>query len=192
VALLAAAGTLWRGKRPPAAIGGVALLVLPLAWALSPIFTTGNLTLPSASLPRWLGLSDGRGPLLSRNFAAVTDDPRLLDFLAEHREGARYLVAAPTTRLVAPIIIRTGQPALPVGGYFGNEPILSVDQVAKLVASGELRYALIPADIAHRRPSPFTTWVRAHGTPIDASQWRSVTVEGRRGIELYALKPDRR
>lgn len=41
VALAAAAATAWRGKRPPAAIGGVALLCLPLAWALSAVFSPG-------------------------------------------------------------------------------------------------------------------------------------------------------
>ena len=66
-----------------------------MAWALSPIFSPGNLTLPSASLPRWLGIDDGRGPLLSRNFRALTDDPKLLAFLLAHRGTARFLVAAP-------------------------------------------------------------------------------------------------
>ena len=66
-----------------------ALLVLPTAWALSTIFSPGNLTLPSASLARWLGLDDGRGPLLSRNYSALSDDPKLQEFLQHHRgDGA--------------------------------------------------------------------------------------------------------
>ncbi|MEA2813885.1 MAG: hypothetical protein QOI93_1582, partial [Rhodospirillaceae bacterium] len=61
VALLASAAALWRAKRPPAVIGGVALLILPTLWALSTVFAPGNLTLPSSSLARWLGRDDGRG-----------------------------------------------------------------------------------------------------------------------------------
>jgi len=188
VALLAAMGVLWRGKRPPAAIGAVALLVLPMAWALSPVFTSGNLTLPSASLPRWLGLNDGRGPLLSRNFASITDDPKLLEFLITHRGGARYLVAAPTTRLVAPIIIRTGEAVLPVGGFFGDEPILAEEAIAALAARGEMRYVLLAG---RGRQSPFATWVRAHGKPVDESEWLTPsTATQRRAVELYELKAD--
>ena len=42
--------------------------------------------LPSASLPRWLGLDDGRGPLLSRNYAALSADPKLHAFLLNECE----------------------------------------------------------------------------------------------------------
>src|SRR6185436_7730464 len=35
VALLTGAAMWWRGKRPPAFIGGIALLILPSLWALS-------------------------------------------------------------------------------------------------------------------------------------------------------------
>jgi 4-amino-4-deoxy-L-arabinose transferase-like glycosyltransferase len=187
LALLVAAGVIWREKRPPAAIGGIALLILPIAWTLSAIFVPGNLTLPSASLPRWLGLDDGRGPLLSRHYPTVSNDPKLADFLLAHRGEARFLVAAPTTRLVAPLIIRTGAPALAVGGFFGNEPILAPDALAALIARGDIRYALV-AERELGRPSPFAQWVREHGTPVDAALWQSVSVDWRRAIALYDLK----
>ena len=131
VALLAAIATQWRAKRPPAVIGGVALLVLPALWALSAVFAPGNLTLPSASLPRWLGIDDGRGPILSRNWTALTDDPKLQAFLQQHRGNARFLLAAPNALLAAPVIIGTGQPVMAFGGFFGNDPVMSVDAFAK-------------------------------------------------------------
>ena len=187
VAVLAAAGTLWRRKRPPAAIGGFALLILPIAWALSAIFTAGNHVLPSASLGRWLGLNDGRGPLLSRNYAALSDDPKLLAFLTDNRGSARFLVAAPTTQLVAPLIIRTGQPALAFGGYMGSDPVLSLDAFGQMVKSGEVRYVLLFG--GRTRASEFTRWVRENGTPVDNDLWRSVpSGEERRPIALYDLR----
>jgi 4-amino-4-deoxy-L-arabinose transferase-like glycosyltransferase len=189
VAVVLAALTLLRGKRPPATVGGLALLVLPAAWALSTIFSPGNLTLPSASLARWLGLNDGRGPLLSRNYAALSSDPKLHQFLMAHRGEARFLVAAPNTGLVAPVIVRTGQPAMAFGGFFGNEPILPLDVFAEKVKRGEVRYVLLGGGRA--RQSGFTRWVLANGKPVDASQWRSfVEGSGRRAIELYDVKPD--
>jgi 4-amino-4-deoxy-L-arabinose transferase-like glycosyltransferase len=174
-----------RGKRAPTVIGGLALLALPLAWALSVIFSPGNLVLPSASLPRWLGLNDGRGPILSRHYASLSDDPKLQQFLLANKGKARFLVAAPTTGLVAPLIVRTGEPVMAFGGFFGNEPILTVEAFADQVKRGEVRYVLLAA---RARPTDFTRWVRANGKPVDESDWRSVSAEGRRPIQLYDLR----
>jgi MYXO-CTERM domain-containing protein len=184
VALLAAVAAQWRGKRPPAVIGGVALLILPALWSLSAVFAPGNLTLPSASLPRWLGIDDGRGPILSRNWTALTDDPKLQAFLKEHRGDARFLLAAPNALLAAPLIVRTGQPAMAFGGFFGNDPVMSVDAFAKAVERGEVRFVVLATN---RRTRDFERWVRAHGTVVGPSLWRSLPPEPRRAIALYDL-----
>ena len=164
MALLAAIAAQWRAKRPPAVIGGVALLVLPALWALSAVFAPGNLTLPSASLPRWLGIDDGRGPILSRDWKALTDDPKLQAFLQQHRGNARFLLAAPNALLAAPVIIGTGQPVMAFGGFFGNDPVMSVDAFAKAVERGEVRFVVLATN---RRTRDFERWVRAHGTIVD-------------------------
>ena len=184
VALLAAIAAQWRGKRPPAVIGGVALLVLPTMWSLSAVFAAGNLTLPSASLPRWLGMDDGRGPILSRNWTALTDDPKLQAFLQKNRGNARFLLAAPNALLAAPVIIGTGQPVMALGGFLGNDPVMSVEAFAKAVQRGEVRFVVLATN---RRTRDFERWVRAHGTVVDPAQWRSLPPEPRRAIVLYDL-----
>ena len=184
VGLAAAVAAWWRGKRPPALIGGIALLVLPAAWALSAVFAPGNLTLPSASLGRWLGLDDGRGPILSRHYPALTDDPKLMAFLGEHRGQARYLLATPSALLAAPVIIGTGQPVMAFGGFFGNDPVMSVDAFAKKVEQGEVRYVVLANN---RRMRDFERWVRTNGKPVDSGLWRSRPPDARRAIVLYDL-----
>jgi 4-amino-4-deoxy-L-arabinose transferase-like glycosyltransferase len=184
--VLAAAATVWRDKRPPALIGGLALLVLPLAWALSPIFAAGNLTLPSASLPRWLGINDGRGPILSRNWGALSDDPKLVEFLLAHRGQARFLLATPSTQFAAPIIIGTGQPVMAMGGFSGRDPIVTVETFAEMARRGEVRYVLLGGRA--RQTSELVRWVSANGKPVDEAQWRSLAADPRRPIALYELK----
>jgi 4-amino-4-deoxy-L-arabinose transferase-like glycosyltransferase len=186
VALLASAAMLWRGKRPPAVIGGLALLVLPTLWALSTVFAPGNLTLPSSSLGRWLGIDDGRGWLLSRSYRGLTDDAKLRAFLQEHRGDARFLLAAPNALLAAPVIIHSGQPVMAFGGFFGTDPVLSVEAFAKQVERGEVRFVVLGNT---RRPREFERWVQAHGRPVDAELWRSLPPEPRRSIALYDLAP---
>ncbi len=185
-ALLAAAATLWRDKRPPAVMGGAALLVLPLAWALSPIFAAGNLTLPSASLPRWLGINDGRGPILSRNWGALSDDPKLVEFLIANRGQARFLLATPNTRFAAPLIISTGQPVMAMGGFSGRDPILTVEALAELARRGEVRYVLLGGRA--REANDLVRWVWANGKPVNETEWRSLAPDTRRPISLYELK----
>jgi 4-amino-4-deoxy-L-arabinose transferase-like glycosyltransferase len=186
VALAASVAAAWRAKRPPALIGAVALLVLPAMWALSAVFAPGNLTLPSSSLPRWLGIDDGRGPLLSRSYRPLTDDPKLHAFLRDQRGEARFLLAAPNALLAEPVIIHTDQPAMAFGGFFGDDPVMSVDDFAKRVDRGEVRFVVLAAN---RRMRDFERWVRAHGMPVDPSLWRSLPPEPRRSIALYDLAP---
>lgn len=186
VALLAAAAAVWRDRRLTALIGVLALLVLPTAWALSPIFSAGNLILPSASLPRWLGMDDGRGPILSRTHRSQGDDPKLLAFLAAQRGTASFLAATSNALLASPLIIRSGQPVLAFGGYLGNDPIMSLDAFAEWVKRGEVRYVLLWPG---RRPAEFDAWVRAHGAPVDPALWRSLQPDPRRAISLYDLAP---
>jgi 4-amino-4-deoxy-L-arabinose transferase-like glycosyltransferase len=183
-AFLAALAARLRDKRPPAVLGSVALFVLPAAWALSPIFSPGNLILPSASLPRWLGQDDSRGIVLSRSFRQLSDDPKLHEFLLAERGKARFLVATPNALLAAPIILGTGQPAMAVGGFSGRDPILDTDAFARLVARGEVRFVLL-GDAA--RDGAFAKWVRENGKRVDERLWRSLPTEPRRSITLYDL-----
>jgi hypothetical protein len=125
--------------------------------------------------------------VLSRNYVALSSDPKLLDFLTEHRDGARFIVAAPTTILAAPVIARTGLPAMAFGGFFGNEPILTVEAFAEKVRRGEVRYALLGG---LTRPNPITRWVRDNGTLVAPSEWLSTSPAGRWPIQLFDLKPD--
>ena len=187
LAVLVSGWLVWRDKRPPALVGAAALLVLPVAWALSAIFSPGNLSLPSASLARWLGMSDGRGPVLSREWRGLTDDPQLVAFLQRQRAGAHYLAATPNALLAAPLIVRTGEPVMAFGGYYGSDPVLSVDDFAKLVQRGEVRFAVLSTA---RRQRDFERWVRAHGTVVEPGRWRSLAPDPWRSIALYELKPD--
>ena len=186
VALAASVAAVWRAKRPPALIGAIALLVLPAMWALSAVFAPGSLTLPSSSLARWLGIDDGRGQLLSRSYRPLTDDPKLHAFLRDHRGAAPFLLAAPNALLAAPVIIQTGQPVMAFGGFFGDDPVMSVDDFAKRVEQGEVRFVVLSAN---RRMRDFERWVRAHGKPVDPDLWRSLPPEPRRTIALYDLAP---
>jgi hypothetical protein len=72
------------------------------------------------------------------------------------------------------------------GGYYGSDPVISVEDFAKLVQRGEVRFAVVSNA---RRQRDFDRWVRANGTVVDPSRWRSVPSDPWRSITLYELKP---
>ena len=74
-----------------------------------------------------------------------------------------------------------------VGGFTGNDPVLSLDAFAAMAGRGEVRYVLL-ANQGRGSISDFARWVREHGQPIDDTLWRSLPREPRRQIMLYELK----
>ena len=86
--------------------------------------------------------------------------------------------------LAAPVIIGTGQPVMAVGGFFGYDPVMSVEAFAKKAEQGEVRYVVLAAN---RRLRDFESWVRTNGKPVDPGLWRSRPPEARRAIVLYDL-----
>ena len=72
------------------------------------------------------------------------------------------------------------------GGFFGDDPVMSVDDFAKRVDRGEVRFVVLAAN---RRMRDFERWVHARGTPVDPGLWRSLPPEPRRSIALYDVAP---
>jgi 4-amino-4-deoxy-L-arabinose transferase-like glycosyltransferase len=196
--LLVAAG--WRARRAMArhvagsalAVGLLALLALPSAWALSSVLVAGPGVLPAADLGRLLpGYADAR----PRRILDADGAARLIAFLQANRGGARYLLATSSATLAAPLIVRTGEPVMARGGFHGLDPILTPDKLARLVEANEIRFVMLDdlslvsrrlgAEIADR---PIADWVHAHGQPVDPALWRT----GRRTpMVLYDLRPPR-
>lgn len=87
--------------------------------------------------PSAVGERDGEGAG-DRSGAQV--DQQLMNYLTAHRGNETWLVAVVGSMVAAPVILETGQPVMAVGGYNGNDPVPTVDQLEQHVADGELRY----------------------------------------------------
>jgi hypothetical protein len=97
-----------------------------------------------------------------------------------------------------------------LGGFSGGDPILSVDDFARLVAENRVRFALIGEGsegirriFGEARQKPLTDWIQANGKRVDAARWRTPATaadpgaaDGRPpraaesvGTQLYDLRP---
>jgi 4-amino-4-deoxy-L-arabinose transferase-like glycosyltransferase len=187
------------------ALGLVAVSIAPTAWALSSVLSAGNLMLPSANLGRLLAADTIAAARERARAEAVVRSEKLLAFLRAHRSGERFLLGTPSAPLAAPIIVRTGEAVMAMGGFHGEDPILTPESLARLVADREVRFALLPdAGGFGWRPGGETAnvevaeWSRLHAAVVDPALWRAdVPAETLRrgrgrldGVRLYDLRPD--
>ena len=174
------------------AMGLIALLAIPVAWALSSVLVPGQGVLPSADLYRLDSVSRNAD---ARLLGRTVDTSKLVGFLKANRTGERYLLATSTAQLAAPIIISTGEAVMARGGFHGLDPALSPEKLARMVEEKQIRFVML-GDVAvvsrmmgaGAAGKPIVDWVRANGKLVDRTLWRSVHSRGRVG--LYDLRPE--
>lgn len=210
IALVAAAigWCLWPAAAPEPGSTGLALLALgavlalPLAWASSVVLVRPNVAAPVVDLTAlW------RSPPPDEDAAALRTarSQKLLDYLRAQRQAERYLVAVPNAMQAAPLIVQGGEPVMALGGYLGRDPILTPARLARLVADGTLRYAIVGGPSLVRPAPPqeqaLADWIVANGQRVDSALWREPPAPGARSARplppgyvparLYDLRPDR-
>jgi 4-amino-4-deoxy-L-arabinose transferase-like glycosyltransferase len=177
---------------PGLALGLAALLLCPLAWSLTSLISPARSPEAGPHEQRPSGFSMDMSDAATR---------KLLGFLSSHPSGCRFVLAAQNVHPVAPIIIQTGQAALAVGGFMGGDPILTVDELAKMAQQHQFRYFMLQqgrgagrgpglgAGVAQEgqaagsgqggwgmqglQQQGITQWVRQHGQPVDPALWRA-------------------
>jgi 4-amino-4-deoxy-L-arabinose transferase-like glycosyltransferase len=200
----------WNGLRrqpraaaaPLAAMLIAAAFVAPLAWStITALNDTGRAALPSAGPldgaggpggPRPAGPDGGqRRPTPAGQLpppGAVPQaggpgaDPALIAYLETHTGDTPYLAAALNANTAAPLILATNRPVFALGGFSGGDRIFSVDDVARLVARGTLRYFVLDgAGPGGGQQNAITQWVRNRCASVPAAEWGGPA----RGVELY-------
>jgi 4-amino-4-deoxy-L-arabinose transferase-like glycosyltransferase len=130
--------------------GALALLAGPAAYSVatagfgrtgsSPTAGPASLTAPRGRLP-------GSGSRLvsedKLGLAGGVYDPALLSYLEQHRDGARYLLAAEGSQFAAPIGLASRAAVVTLGGFSGADPAPTTRQLAVLIRLGQLRYVLL-------------------------------------------------
>jgi hypothetical protein len=120
-------------------MGLLALLVVPLAWALSSVLVPGHGVLPSADLTRLINVDGNASARVGSRLAEFMGTSKLVGFLKANRQGERHLLSTSTTRLAAPIIISTGEAVMARGGFHGLDPILSTEKLARMIETNQVR-----------------------------------------------------
>jgi 4-amino-4-deoxy-L-arabinose transferase-like glycosyltransferase len=174
----------WRRQHGPglpfAAAALSIVLAMPMARSIGSTLVRGNAGFPSARPPFPAGEVEARRGRWAHLAGAIAGDPKLIAFLEHHHGREDYLLATVNARQAAPIIIATGNPVMALGGFSGGDPILTVDDFARLVAENRVRFALIGDGsegirriFSEARQKPLTDWIQANGKRVDVARWRT-------------------
>jgi 4-amino-4-deoxy-L-arabinose transferase-like glycosyltransferase len=160
------------------AVGILALLIAPTAWATYTMWQSGGGMAGAGPRPTqgssWGGA--GGGPPGGPSDHRDTADPALLDYLQANRDNAKYLVATTNARNASPIILGTDEPdpVITLGGFAGRDPIFSTTQLANLVDEGAVRFFLISqGGWGGSSQNESTSWVQDNCAQVPKEQWQS-------------------
>ncbi len=90
-----------------------------------------------------------------------------LGYLLDHTGEDGYLLATASAHSAAPIILATGRPVFTFGGFTGSDPVIDLDGLQKMVASGELRFILAGEELTRSKPE-IGRWVMQTCQPVNS------------------------
>jgi len=164
-----------------ATLGLLSLLIAPITWSAIPAWSSGDVALPYAG-PELLRRPQRPPQVVAATPQVGGGQEQLLSYLNENRNGEEFLVATLNANIAAPIILATGEPVMALGGFSGGDNILSPEELAAKVESGEVRFFLLPAQQqqgkqlnapAPNRGGAATQWVAQNCAAVPSSRWQS-------------------
>lgn len=176
--------------RRTALIGLFGLLLAPLYWSVTPGLFGGNDIMPEAG-PQLKAVN------LAVSKFGITDestDDRLLGYVTENNSGEKYLFAMTDTALTAaPYIIKSGRAVMAMGGFSGQDPVLTVEKLKQLIENKEVKFFLVSTADSPGANAGVTAWIRQYGKEIPREKWQSAESDKRGEISssavLYEINP---
>ncbi len=105
------------------------LLIMPTIWAIFPLIYGGNGDLPFA----------GPEVLTWNHLPKDVDIEPLLDMIYAKYDREKYYLATLDYNPADWIILKTGLPVMAIGGFYGTDPILTVEDLAAEVHQGNIQ-----------------------------------------------------
>ncbi|GAB4501077.1 MAG: glycosyltransferase family 39 protein [Anaerolineales bacterium] len=134
-----------------------AMLVIPLYWTVMTVTAGADVNLPTA----YIGSLQAGQPRPQNGGA---NNEALLTYLSANTDGVKYLAAVPSSQQGATLVLATGRPVLYMGGFAGQDEVVSVEDLSALVAKGELRYVLYGGERGSK--AEIVSWLKNACSPV--------------------------
>ncbi|APF26155.1 dolichyl-phosphate-mannose-mannosyltransferase family protein [Clostridium sporogenes] len=155
-------------KKSLVTIALMSLLITPLVYSATTIFYPVSGTFPSAGLSLITNKQKDDSNVGNLNSA----NTKLIEFLKSHKTNEKYLlVTSSTNGYASDIIINTGESVMALGGFFGTDKVITLDEFKKLVNNGEVRYVMV-GGMGENSSSDIMNWVKENGKVVSESEWK--------------------
>lgn len=151
------------------ALGFITLLIAPAIWSYTPILYGSQTKLPFAGPELKNNEASGQSRMSIMAISPSTESElsaKLIEYLLSHKQDEKYLLAVSDANTAAPIILKTGEAVMAVGGYSGSDNIMTVERLDQMVSNGEIRYFYIGGRGGFIGQSEITNWVTEHGKVV--------------------------
>jgi len=121
-----------------------AMMVIPLYWTVMTVTTNSNINLPTAYTGgnQQAGPDGINRPRQQDGGPGSNANDEMLAYLQSNTADVEYLLAVPSSQNGATLVIETGRPVLYMGGFGGQDEVVTAEDLSAMVANGELRYVL--------------------------------------------------
>jgi 4-amino-4-deoxy-L-arabinose transferase-like glycosyltransferase len=166
-----------------------AALVVPSYWSVMTVTSGSNNNLPTA----YDGGSDGQGNFRAsppqNNGGERPVNTELLDYLQANTQDVEYLMAVPSSQQGAQYVIETGRPVLYMGGFGGQDQVVTVEDLKEMIANGELRYILYGGDRGNNQE--IANWLASSCSTVEGFNLTQNGPQGQQGgqqMKLYECR----
>jgi 4-amino-4-deoxy-L-arabinose transferase-like glycosyltransferase len=134
------------------------MLIIPVYWSVMTVSTEADQNLPTA----YAGNDQRNGADRARlggdaNRSAVNTE--LLAYLQENTQDVEYLVAVSSSMQGSPLVLASGRPVLFMGGFGGQDQVVTAEDLNTMVQNGELRYVISGGERTSR--DEIAQWLKA-------------------------------
>ncbi|NFM78932.1 glycosyltransferase family 39 protein [Clostridium botulinum] len=155
-------------KKSLVTIALMGLLITPLVCSATTIFYPVSGTFPSAGLSLMTNKEKDGFNMGDPN----SGNTKLIEFLKSHKTNEKYLlVTSSSNGYASDIIINTGESVMALGGFFGTDKVITLDEFKKLVNNGEIRYVMV-GGMGGNSSSDIMNWVKENGKVVSESEWK--------------------
>ena len=136
-----------------------AMLIAPVYWTTMTIASNANQNLPTAYSGTQQSGPDSVNRARDGGQPGSNVNTELLAYLEANTQDVEYLVAVPSSQNGASLVLATGRPVLYMGGFGGQDEVVTADDLAEMVANGELRFVMYGGDRGGKQD--IANWLQA-------------------------------
>lgn len=128
----------------------------------------------------------GGGNFAGFDSGSTQSNAALIAYLEANQGHAKYLLATASANTADSIILATNKPVMAMGGFGGNDPILTLSNLQSMIQNGTVRFFLINAPRTaqnqgrgtgffggSRQNGSLTSWISNHCSIVPSNQWQA-------------------